>query len=518
MNNTRFYPFERNRYFYGKLLTVRDFETEQKYFNNKRRLINRLLFGSGVVCGLQVVAVDDKTISVETGAAIDSLGREIVVPSPVTQKLSMIEGFTNNEYTKSVYLCIAYDEKGKEPVHSVSGSSTRPEEISEHNRIQEGYRLFVREEAPDPSAFGFMNLVEETRLVYQDSQVRIWQKTPRYVNPGGAVSIAVKVEKALQTARVEFEYEVVSDHFYPLGGGESLKISFAEPEYSQGTEYEARFQLKAGDFAGTAGTISVKGGSVSLKLGDNHLSVPTECLNTVHIIEGPVKEKVLESYFNLSLDQCVEHVPDQYICLAKISLLHVGPTFIIEKVEKIPFGDYIYNTAMLYRLGILGEDGPVPEFSATASVELLEHDKSPAMIVDYNNDSSLFDFRLGIPRPRPLPMSMATGTVEIDLESRSGKSYFSDEVDHGLGPGPVLITLGLEEAGGNALEGIEEYSDQIFCGPSEVFQKSHWESSTPPVSMGSVAYPKKGTFRVGVRPQSGNIAKIRVRWWALKNL
>ena len=94
MNKTRYVPFERNRYFYGKLLTVRDFMSEQTYNMDKRRLANRLLFGSGVVSGLQVVAVDDKSISVETGVALDPLGREIVVSSPVTMKLSMLEGFT----------------------------------------------------------------------------------------------------------------------------------------------------------------------------------------------------------------------------------------------------------------------------------------------------------------------------------------------------------------------------------------------------------------------------------------
>ena len=41
MNNSNFFPLERNRYFYGKMLTARDFETEQRYFNNKRRLLNR---------------------------------------------------------------------------------------------------------------------------------------------------------------------------------------------------------------------------------------------------------------------------------------------------------------------------------------------------------------------------------------------------------------------------------------------------------------------------------------------
>ena len=30
-----FFPMERNRYFYGKLLTVRDFEIEQRYDRGK---------------------------------------------------------------------------------------------------------------------------------------------------------------------------------------------------------------------------------------------------------------------------------------------------------------------------------------------------------------------------------------------------------------------------------------------------------------------------------------------------
>ena len=46
--------FERNKYFYGKLMTVRDFETEQRYFNEKRSMLNRLVHGIGLVCGLEV--------------------------------------------------------------------------------------------------------------------------------------------------------------------------------------------------------------------------------------------------------------------------------------------------------------------------------------------------------------------------------------------------------------------------------------------------------------------------------
>ena len=41
MKNMKYFPFERNKYFYGKLLTVDDFETEQRYMNDKRRVLNR---------------------------------------------------------------------------------------------------------------------------------------------------------------------------------------------------------------------------------------------------------------------------------------------------------------------------------------------------------------------------------------------------------------------------------------------------------------------------------------------
>ena len=73
-------PFERNNYFYGKLLDVFHLEMEQEYFNSKRRLLNRLVTGTGVVCGLKVDLTDDgKSVVVQPGLAIDKCGREIVV-------------------------------------------------------------------------------------------------------------------------------------------------------------------------------------------------------------------------------------------------------------------------------------------------------------------------------------------------------------------------------------------------------------------------------------------------------
>ena len=51
MNNLKYYPFERNRYYYGKLLTEQDFIQDQQYYNDKRRLPNRFLHGAGIAAG-----------------------------------------------------------------------------------------------------------------------------------------------------------------------------------------------------------------------------------------------------------------------------------------------------------------------------------------------------------------------------------------------------------------------------------------------------------------------------------
>src|SRR5215204_5022050 len=75
---------DRNRYFYGKLMTVRDFLREQEYFNSKRWLVNRLLFGSGIVCGLEVTTAGGGSlgateVEIQPGVAFDPVGREITV-------------------------------------------------------------------------------------------------------------------------------------------------------------------------------------------------------------------------------------------------------------------------------------------------------------------------------------------------------------------------------------------------------------------------------------------------------
>ena len=72
---------ERNRYFHGQMLYERNFRLETDYHNGKRWLINRLVVGWGVVCGLglEVCEGEEPAIALAPGVAIDRWGREIVV-------------------------------------------------------------------------------------------------------------------------------------------------------------------------------------------------------------------------------------------------------------------------------------------------------------------------------------------------------------------------------------------------------------------------------------------------------
>lgn len=80
----------RNRFFHGKLMDAYHFELETNYLNAKRWLINRLLIGTGAVCGLDVCpGKNPNEIVITPGVAIDGVGREIIVPCEITLPLPL---------------------------------------------------------------------------------------------------------------------------------------------------------------------------------------------------------------------------------------------------------------------------------------------------------------------------------------------------------------------------------------------------------------------------------------------
>lgn len=142
--------FERNNYFYGKLLTVRDLMQEQCFFNEKRRLINRMVLGWGVVCGLDVhwdAATHELVVS--PGLALDVCGREILVCEPARIRFEPYEEHCQcarekREPPKRRYiLCLDYCECKREEVE-LPPLTCDDQARHEYNRIRESFRLRIK--------------------------------------------------------------------------------------------------------------------------------------------------------------------------------------------------------------------------------------------------------------------------------------------------------------------------------------------------------------------------------------
>jgi hypothetical protein len=80
-------PIRRNRYAFGMVLGVEDFQTEQDYVREKHRRHNVHLHGVGVVHGLKVSVEGTGThpvVTVSAGVAIGPDGEELVVCEALT--------------------------------------------------------------------------------------------------------------------------------------------------------------------------------------------------------------------------------------------------------------------------------------------------------------------------------------------------------------------------------------------------------------------------------------------------
>ena len=179
--------FSRPRYFYGQLLDVRHFESEQEYFKRKLWMLNRMVSGCGVVCGLDVEPGDDHySVVVSSGLALDKCGREMVVPH--RSKAIPIESLPPDQSDKKesdkkeqgykddgehcdgdwVHLVICYQECRTDPEPVLTGGCDEDDRCSP-GAVREGYELRLEPgKAPDISVDSSIpNLIKGNYINYR---------------------------------------------------------------------------------------------------------------------------------------------------------------------------------------------------------------------------------------------------------------------------------------------------------------------------------------------------------------
>ena len=148
---------KRARYFHGMLMTDRDFTEEQRYLIEKRKLLNRMLHGSGVVCGLEIECKDEKCpsseIVIKPGLALDCNGNEIyvqegydlevgqIVRSDISNRQNSDVECTDAKDTNKEkwYVIVRYYEVPTNQVAVYAPGGGCDEKVCDYSRTTEGY-------------------------------------------------------------------------------------------------------------------------------------------------------------------------------------------------------------------------------------------------------------------------------------------------------------------------------------------------------------------------------------------
>ncbi|MDR1605347.1 MAG: hypothetical protein LBS10_11295 [Gracilibacteraceae bacterium] len=490
MENEQLLPFERNRFYVGKLLTSSDFCSEQTYLNNKRRFLNALMFGAGVVCGLGVYNLDDVSLIVESGAAIDGAGREIVLESAVIRKLSSISGFESIT-GDSALLMLRYREESVHPAYSVARNE-RVDAEYEMNRIREGWELFLAEPgavAP-PADTEFLARSE----LYADSDFAVEIAAPGSVSCGERARGYITVRKLSEAAKsLSLDCTIHTPAFTNDEGEHVLALKTEEITLEQGGEKRFDFVLAAQRQPAPESFLLGKASLLRFTV-DGETKPPLADLTLkVNVVDKPVHELIEQAVGRVNLEATLGAANAGAVCLAELLLQRSKNDYIVDKIEERK--NYI----------------------RTMAAEKLRREYA-SYFVGRNFAAPVS----GEPSPAPPPAGTpprephyAGGVCEIPLGAspRKGEVFFSDEIMHGLGGGNIHVTVGFDyivEAGRDGQpEKMSIYGDaELFAGES------------PQIAFARTAvkvYPERGSFVIAAaltRPT--NFAVIVLRWAAIR--
>lgn len=496
MNNNQLYPFERNRYYAGKMLTSADFQAEQTYFNNKRRFVNNLMYGSGIVCGCGVFSLDDLSILVESGVAIDGLGREIVVDSSVVKKLSAVDGFEQLR-TNNASLCLKYKESEVHAVYAVNQKESDKE--YEYNRISEGYQLFLMDTEDVPQEFEMETEFLTSGVLFLDDHFRVDLIMPATACKGKNIKAVLRVTK-LSSENMKFSYHgsLQIPAFLTSSGEHELEIGMEDVTLAEGEVLEREYWMTAQDTAALDTNVILKSGSANAYEDGAAVSCMTGFSLKILLSDCKPRELVNREIGRMSLEMKNIGGTSDFIRLADLRLVRTENAYIIEEVRETDIKKYITAPAQeMLRSNYMDFFMKEAELRAGEPVAVAEPEKE----------------RQNAPRAN-VP-EVATGVLEIPLgnNARKGDVRYSGEIMHGLGKGNVHVDIGYEYISEDAALGANAKS--TIYGNPELFRD---EASVAVDAETAVKILNdKGSFVVAVKLlQNVDYLVLSYRWVAIK--
>ncbi len=489
MKSKEYLPFSRNRYYKGKMLTSADFESEQLYMNHKRQFMNRMITGAGIVCGLNVISLDDQSLMIESGVAVDDMGREIVADSSVVKKLSAVSGFESLQ-TGRAALCIRYQEKETQPVYAISRQDSDRE--FEYNRIEDGYELFVIDAEKLEGEVEAETEFYTGGVLFENEDFRVSLRLPFHICAGHYVKLAVEVVK-VSDVRAALDYRVIlqTPALAAPDGKRELAISLEGVETDIIKEYWMLAQSQACEDT----CIMVKAGSAAVLINDVECPAGAGVSYQLNILETTPEFLAAREMNRLSLELLSVEGAAGVIRLADIFLVRTEAAYLMEKTDE-SVRRYIPTLASEWkRLEYTGCFFQKLPFLGNRAAERSEGEQEVRK------------------SPQELP-GIATGIVEIPIgdHAKKGDLCFSDEIMHGLGTGNVYVTIGYEYLEEDTL--LERTTKATVYGDPYLFEPAGQKVA---VESAVKVLHDKGSFVVGLKLKANiDMIVLTYRWVAVR--
>ncbi len=480
MKNLHFFTFERNQYYYGKMMTYQDMTAEQKYLNDKRRLINRFLHGSGVAAGLQVVSLDDRTVSVEAGVALDGAGREIVLNEPRVMMLDQIEGYenlTSQEDISYAYLCLAYSEEGICPAKGPVEDGSESGKIYE--KFREGGRLYLTPVSLTDDRDTLESLTWQTAVLFENSDLMVSCRIPAFVGSGESFDVIMRIEAKhpLQDVSVDLDASLSALN---IEGKELLQEHWSGSFRTACEAAETRHTLTAFSIEDGYGSITIKRRQLEVEISGRKYYPADDLSARVLISNKDVYHQMVDSWYSNAMNQVLRSSGTGGIYLARLYLKSCGDELRIQQIEQLPFGQRTYNAFV--NMGLT--DQLIRDVDALKAEHLRQKADREQKNVDRN-----------VPR-----VASGVVTIPMGIGGREGARYFSNEVVHGLGLGRIRVDLSIDT------------EEAQYFGSGEIF-----EDMKVRAEMGVKANCERGSFVIGVRLlESTSAENVKIRWFAEK--
>ncbi len=496
MSNNQLYPFERNRYYRGKELASADFQAEQNYSINKTRFMNSLMYGSGIVCGCGVFSLDDLSILVESGVAIDGTGREIVIESSVVKKLSSIEGYDKIKST-SASLLVKFKETNVHPVYSVKRDEDGEE--YEYNRIKEGYELYLVDSEDYEEGYDVEAEFLSRENLFTGSDYVGDIIIPNTACKGRNYKITLEIRKISKAeSRLSCHAVLELPAFYTSKGDKELEVNVDDLVLGEGEVYTKEYWVKLDRTDSINSEVILKSGSATAFESDKAINAAASFTIKIRLTNASPVELVNRATAIMNLEMRNIGATDA-IKLADIKLVRSEGTYIIDGITEIGIKKYI----------------------AAPSQELLKSRYLEYFVKDVDIQEkrvmAVGSIRKDTPETLESDFSrnFATGVLEIPLgkNARAGDIRYSGEIAHGLGKGNVYVSIGYEYISNDKALGAN--ARNTIYGNPDLFSKQSGQSVDAETAVRVLN--DKGSFVVAAQLlKDVDYLVLQYRWIAIK--